>query len=72
MTSLMEVDLSAVRSWLERVWIENSLPARAAEAARTHTPLPLSSRIAIGRLLGDMQVDPRLEMGANGAQSLCL
>jgi hypothetical protein len=68
----MEVDFSAVRSWLQRVWIENSLPARGAEAARTRTPLRLSFRIAIGRLLGDTQVDPRLEMGANGAQCLCL
>jgi len=67
----MEVDFSTVRPLLERVWIENSLPARGAAAARTHTPLHLSSRIAIGRLLGDMQVDPRLEMVANGAQALC-
>jgi hypothetical protein len=72
MTSRMEVDSPAGRSWLGRVWIENSLAARGASAAGTRTPLRLSSRIAIGRLLGDMQVDPRFEMVANGAQSIRL
>src|SRR4029450_12269034 len=72
MTSRMEVDFPAVRSWLGRVWIENSLAAQGASAAGTRTPLRLSSRITIGRLLGDMQVDPRFEIGANGAQSIRL
>lgn len=69
-TPRMKVDLSTVRAWLERVWIENSLPARGTGAARTRAPLGLFFGITVSRLPADMQPDPRLEMGADGAQSL--
>jgi len=52
------------------MWIENSLPARGAGAARTRAPLGLLLGITVRRLPADMQPDPRLEMGADGAQSL--
>ena len=65
----MEVDLAAVRSRLERVRVQNPLPARGARAAGTRALLGLASRIAIGRLPG--WIAHWLEMHKSPTKRIC-